>query len=567
MTDLITYLLKVALGLSLISIPYFLFLRNDPLLIVKRVYLVGGTLLAWVFPLIALSKPEFTSSLEPVFFIDPDVSIQGSALPIQSQNPGIHLDGWIFAGLLYLTGTLLLFLRNLSSYIRIRSKNKNRLPGNNNVHITNEDRVYTIFPKIFLPQKYAEDSSALDSILIHERAHISQLHFIDLLLSELTLLLTWFNPFSWLISRMIKENHEHLADRVVLQQGVNPAHYKALLLNHAMGGEVFRLGHQLNHSLTKKRFKMMKKIKAPKKGFLKYIIIVPVILGFTLIATAASAQKTKTIHGKVYLEEVGEVAVGASVVISESTIGTVVDLDGSFSLEVEGNPIITISFVGYRTVHKTVKEISVKPVIMEQNSIIFTLDNAKSGITLKEKSIVTIKTKGNSKEEPIYVVDGKVASTIENIDPDEIESISVIKDPDDPIYKKYKANSGLILITTKKGKAKQIKDSDEPVFYVVENNPSFRGSQSALKEYLEENVTNPVDKNGKNISGEVHVKFKVSHKGKIENVEIYKSSNKELNNAAMEVIEDMPDWSPGKQRGKPVSSNVIVPVRFNTNQE
>ena len=45
-------------------------------------------------------------------------------------------------------------------------------------------------------------------------------HFIDLMIVELTLLLTWFNPFSWLISRMIKENHEHLADRQVLSAGI-----------------------------------------------------------------------------------------------------------------------------------------------------------------------------------------------------------------------------------------------------------------------------------------------------------------------------------------------------------
>ena len=95
---------------------------------------------------------------------------------------------------------------------------------------------------------------------------------------ELTLLLTWFNPFSWLISRMIKENHEHLADRQVLSAGVNPARYRAQLLNHTLGVNVFRLGNQFNHSLTLKRFKMMKKPKNSRAGIIKMSMLVPALL-------------------------------------------------------------------------------------------------------------------------------------------------------------------------------------------------------------------------------------------------------------------------------------------------
>lgn len=566
MNELIIYVIKVALAISLFCLPYYLFMRNDANLFVKRFYLIGGITLAWIFPLLTLSKPQLTSSFEPTILIDPGALMQQAGTASIPQKTGFSLSGPFFILIIYLAGILFLFIKNIMAYIKSTSKKIVENSGMKHVVITNDDQVFTIFPNIFLPKKYTRKND-LNSILIHERAHIRQLHFIDLLISELTLILTWFNPFSWLISRMIKENHEHLADRSVLQQGVNPAHYKALLLNHAMGGEVFRLGHQFNHSLTKKRFKMMKNLKAPMKGFLKYLFIVPVILGFTLIATAASAQKTKTIHGTVYLEKKGEPATGASVIIYKTSMGTVVDKQGEFTLEADENSIITISFVGFETVRKSAKEIKAKPIILKPIDVLYTLEDPVSNKSKNDNVKIKLKSSDKNTNAPLYILDGEIVSSIDNVDPDQIDKIDVIKDPSDPIFKKYKSDSEIIQITTKKRKLQSEENSDKPIFFVVEDMPSFRGSKGALLEYLKVHTNYPRDKNGIPIKGEVQVKFKVNTKGKIENVEVKKTSNELLNDAAIAVIRDMPDWLPGKQRGKPVNVNVIVPVRFNTTQE
>ncbi len=140
---------------------------------------------------------------------------------------------------------------------------------------------------------------------------------------ELTLLLTWFNPFSWLISRMIKENHEHLADRQVLSAGINPAHYKAQLMNHTLGVNVFRLGMQFNHSLTLKRFKMMKKPRKSPLGMIKIALLIPAVL-ITLGLTTGMTPQQKTVKGKMILADSGKPATGASIVIRGGTVGTVV---------------------------------------------------------------------------------------------------------------------------------------------------------------------------------------------------------------------------------------------------
>ncbi len=169
---------------------------------------------------------------------------------------------------------------------------------------TGNDHLFTIFTRIFIPESLKNHQN-LDNVLLHEKAHIRQLHFIDLMLMESTLLLTWFNPFSWLISRMIKENHEHLADRQVLSAGVNPARYRAQLLNHTLGVNVFRLGNQLNHSLTLKRFNMMKKPRKSPMGIIKIAFLIPAIL-ITLGLTTGMTPQQKSIKILSHFEKIFE---------------------------------------------------------------------------------------------------------------------------------------------------------------------------------------------------------------------------------------------------------------------
>ena len=70
-----------------------------------------------------------------------------------------------------------------------------------------------------------------------------------------------------------------------------------------------------------------------------------------------------------------------------------------------------------------------------------------------------------------------------------------------------------------------------------------------------------------NITGEVIVGFTVTNKGILKNIQVTESSNPVFNDAALEVFKDMPAWNPGKQRGKPVNANVIVPVKFQLDKE
>jgi TonB family protein len=391
---------------------------------------------------------------------------------------------------------------------------------------------------------------------------------------ELTLLITWFNPFSWLISRMIKENHEHLADRQVLSAGVNPARYRAQLLNHTLGVNVFRLGNQFNHSLTFKRFKMMKKPKRSPWGVLKIALMVPAVM-IALGLTTGMTPQDKLIRGKVIIADTKEPAPGAAVIIAGTTVGTVTDINGEFALQVDGDPEIVISFVGYSTLRVKSSRINDKPLALEKTVYHINLDEIPEED--HDKAVITgsisFKKSDQSEASPVFVLDGKEVTEINDLDPGTIEKVEVIKDPDSEIAKKYNAKDGVILITTKKQPtvSPEVKKSTDPyekdVFYVVEDMPSFPGGNAALKSYIDTHLQYPEDAIQKGIKGIVYVQFTVKTNGKLDDIHVVRSVYAGFDQAAQKVIENMPDWNPAMQRGKAVAVNVVVPVKFNRDME
>ena len=565
MNDLIIYLLKVSAGLGIIALPYYFLLRNDPNLMLKRAFLQLGLVAAWIIPFVVFRRPEMILQFTPTVFIDPNAA-DLSPIIINSGETGRSFSiPWMQLLLfLYLAGMAMMLVKNLHILFSWNAKWK-RMKNSEGIAFTESDQVFTLFSRIFIPKSLQEDED-LHHVLLHEKAHVQQLHFVDLLLVEITLMLTWFNPFSWLISRMIKENHEHLADRQVLSAGVNPARYRAQLLNHTLGVNVFRLGNQFNHSLTIKRFKMMKKPFNSNRGLLKMGILIPAIL-LSLALTTGMTPEPKTIKGKVVFADGGAPAAGAAVVVKGTTMGTVVDIDGTFKISVEGDPDLVISFVGYETLVIPASKAGKKTIKLEITNYEMDLQSVPIKVSQTDDGAISINSTFPADKNPVIVLDGKVVQNVDNIDPNTIEKIDVLKDPSNEQVKKYKAKDGLILITSKEAASEKKQDElEHQIFYVVESMPSFPGGKAALKTHIYSRLKYPETAKKEKITGEVQVKFIVDREGKVKDIGVLKSTYKGFDKAALDAFKDMPDWNPGSQRGKKVNVRVVVPVKFELDQ-
>ena len=93
--------------------------------------------------------------------------------------------------------------------------------------------------------------------------------------------------------------------------------------------------------------------------------------------------------------------------------------------------------------------------------------------------------------------------------------------------------------------------------------PEFPGGVSAMMTYLMDNVKYPADAKKDKKEGRVVCSFVITKEGKVTEAHVIKSSGTEsLDNEALRVVNNMPDWKPGKENGEPVNVHYSIPVVF-----
>lgn len=108
----------------------------------------------------------------------------------------------------------------------------------------------------------------------------------------------------------------------------------------------------------------------------------------------------------------------------------------------------------------------------------------------------------------------------------------------------------------------QSKDDNSQIFcYVRETMPEFPGGQGELLKYMSKEVAKypPSDSWG---NGRVTISFVVDSVGKIRDAEVIRSLTIEQDSIAIQIIKNMPDWSPRKYYGKPTRVRYTIPVTF-----
>ena len=102
----------------------------------------------------------------------------------------------------------------------------------------------------------------------------------------------------------------------------------------------------------------------------------------------------------------------------------------------------------------------------------------------------------------------------------------------------------------------------EQIFKSVEQMPQFPGGDEALLKYLSSHINYPPMAAENNIQGRVVVQFVVDKTGKVGEVKIARSVDKELDNEAVRVCKSLPKFTPGRQNGQPVAVWYTLPVTF-----
>jgi len=100
------------------------------------------------------------------------------------------------------------------------------------------------------------------------------------------------------------------------------------------------------------------------------------------------------------------------------------------------------------------------------------------------------------------------------------------------------------------------------IFMVVESMPEYPGGEPALYKFLAENIKYPQMAKESGIQGRVFVTFVVERNGAVTDVRVLRGIGGGCDEEAIRVVKNMPQWTPGKQRGKSVRVQYNLPVKF-----
>lgn len=103
-------------------------------------------------------------------------------------------------------------------------------------------------------------------------------------------------------------------------------------------------------------------------------------------------------------------------------------------------------------------------------------------------------------------------------------------------------------------------DENEEIFVVVEDMPRFKDGN--MQQFLARTIKYPVKAQEKGVEGTVYVTFVVDKTGKVTDPKILRGADEYLDKEALRVVSAMPDWIPGKQRGKAVDVQYTIPIDF-----
>lgn len=213
---------------------------------------------------------------------------------------------------------------------------------------------------------------------------------------------------------------------------------------------------------------------------------------FLIMCASSFAQSSNKITGVVF-DEKGLPLPGVSIILKGSTFGTVTNVEGKFTISATADQTLVFSFIGYNTQEVAINDqkvlnITLTPKVTVMNEVVVvgygtqkrvavtsaisSINNAEIITTKNEnvQNMLTGKVAGlrvvqNSSEpgsfsnsfnirglgNPLVIIDGIPRDNISRIDPNDIESVSVLKDGAAAVYGVRAAN-GVVLITTKRGK-------------------------------------------------------------------------------------------------------------------
>lgn len=188
----------------------------------------------------------------------------------------------------YIFGVIVLSINLLAqvvSILRKVAKNKDQIEdeGTIIVNINEETEPCSFFKYIFInPSSY--NFETYEQIIAHEKIHVAKRHTLDLLISEIAVIILWFNPFVWLFRKEVEKNIEYQTDQLIVSSENDvKQEYQLNLVKIACNTSPLAITTNYNQSLIKQRILKMNSKRSNNFNYWKYTFGMPLLFILLLV--------------------------------------------------------------------------------------------------------------------------------------------------------------------------------------------------------------------------------------------------------------------------------------------
>lgn len=453
---MILYIIQANIALAFFAILYRYLLSNDTLFTLRRAVLLMIICVSFTFqfmPAIADINIYASGAESTLLIVQQTTDATAAAISTHATTPSMAN----IIAIIWLIGCALLTIRFILGFIaiiQIKLQGTQTVVNNHKVILINRELTpFSFYRWIFISPSQLSNEN-LQDIMIHENAHIKGQHTIDVLISELLVILFWFNPAAWFIRYAIRENLEFLADKNVLDCGHNRKEYQYNLLKLSYQPSVNNIVNYFNVSQLKNRIIMMNREKTPRKAVLKYVLLLPALMLLSLTNNAQTKEK----------KENNIVVTGyrtqSDTIKLRGNVKPLIIIDNQESTQEELNKLNPENIASI-SVLKDSSSTEIYGAKGKDGTILVITKQGKDNVKLNDVVVVGygsmkegtyITKKLTADGDKLIIVDGKEMSEKElsNLDKESIQSISVLKD--ETAIKQYgdRGKNGVIVVVLKK---------------------------------------------------------------------------------------------------------------------
>lgn len=416
MEEIWIYLGKVAVGIMVFHAGFRYLFREWKNFRFNRIYLLGSMVIPFLLPLITFT---IVREAAPGFAYATNSSDVAGLTPITEPKTTFSFSSIML--IIYLSGMVFFLMRLLAGHLKamtILKKSPKQQMDRITLYIYQEEiHPFAFFSKIVIPRS-AFSLPAFPMILQHETVHVRERHWVDNLLSEIICAIQWFNPFAWLMKKAIKTNLEFQADEKAVT-GFDAETYQMALVSMANKEGIGSFLTAINSSDLKTRIKMMNKKTGNKFAVARQLAVLPLL---AILVMGLAGREEINVILQPDMDAKGEITLSSQFSGNERQEGTTLRINRSTK------PLYIVNHVEMDNIdHISPDRIESISVLKENSAIAHYGEKGKNGaviITLKGE----LTQEDRQKDKPLILVNGFATdSNINDINPEDIESINVLK--------------------------------------------------------------------------------------------------------------------------------------------